>query len=207
MTSIRRAALYALSFLALPMVPLLAQQQGPLKIAYINSREILDKAPGRAAAEAALNKEMEGYQGQMRLMSDSLQALIADYQKSEGTLNAQQKEQRQKTIRDKQEQYQQRAQQLEQQAQQRQMAYVQPLMDQIRQILDAIRQEEGYAFILDAGSEANVIVAADRTLDLTSKVIARLKPVTAAAPGTARPDTSRGAAGARPAPAGVTRKP
>jgi hypothetical protein len=34
-------------------------------------------------------------------------------------------------------------------------------MDQIRKVLDDIRQEDGYAFILDAGSEAGVIVAAD----------------------------------------------
>ncbi len=60
--------------------------------------------------------------------------------------------------------------------QQRQMELVKPIMDQIRKVLDDIRQEDGYAFILDAGSEAGVIVAADRNLDITEKVIARLKP-------------------------------
>jgi len=46
-----------------------------------------------------------------------------------------------------------------------------------------------------------VIVAADRNLDITEKVIARLKPVTASA---AKPDSGK-PAGPRPAPAGVTR--
>jgi outer membrane protein len=85
------------------------------------------------------------------------------------------------------------------------MELVKPIMDQIRKVLDDIRQEEGYAFILDAGSEAGVIVAADRNLDITEKVIARLKPVTAsAAPSAAKPDSAK-ALGPRPAPAGVTR--
>jgi outer membrane protein len=84
-------------------------------------------------------------------------------------------------------------------------------MDQIRKVLDEIRQEEGYAFILDAGSEAGVIVAADRNLDITEKVISRLKPVpvTAASPATrppaTRPDSARTPLGPRATPAGVTR--
>jgi len=82
------------------------------------------------------------------------------------------------------------------------MELVKPIMDQIRKVLDEIRQEDGYAFILDAGSEAGVIVAADRNLDITEKVIARLKPVTASA---AKPDSAKSPAGPRPAPAGVTR--
>jgi outer membrane protein len=213
---VRRAALIALTLAAVPGTALVAQGGQPAarpnagKIVYVNSRQIIEQAPGRAAAEQAFNKEMEGIQAQVRRMGDSLQTMIADYQKVQATLSAAQREQREKTIRERQDQYQQRAQQLEQQAQQRQMAYIQPLMDQIRNILDDIRQEEGYAFILDAGSEANVIVAADRNLDITPRVISRLKPLTANAPaaGGARPDSARATpTGARPSPAGVTRRP
>jgi outer membrane protein len=85
---------------------------------------------------------------------------------------------------------------------------VKPIMDQIRKVLDDIRQEDGYAFILDAGSDAGVIVAADRNLDITEKVITRLKPVpiTAASPGAPKNDSgAKAPAGPRPAPAGVTR--
>jgi len=78
-------------------------------------------------------------------------------------------------------------------------------MEEARKVLDDIRQEDGYAFILDAGSEAGVIVAADRNLDITEKVIARLKPVTASASSSAKSDSAKAPAGPRPAPAGVTR--
>ena len=125
----------------------------------------------------------------------------------QSTLAANIREQRESAIRKKQEDYQNRAGSLDQQMQARQVELVKPIMDQIRKVLDDIRQEDGYAFILDAGSEAGVIVAADRNLDITEKVISRLKPVplTAAGSGAAKSDSAKAPAGPRPNPAGVTR--
>jgi outer membrane protein len=201
----RRATRLALVLSAVSAVPAFAQgapTSAPPKIAYIDSKVVLSRAPGRQQAEDTFNKEMEVSRAQVQKMGDSLQTMIADYQKSQATLAANVREQREAAIRKKQEDYQSRAGALDQQMQQRQMELVKPIMDQIRKVLDDIRQEDGYAFILDAGSEAGVIVAADRNLDITEKVIARLKPVTASA---AKPDSSKTPAGPRPAPAGVTR--
>jgi len=198
----RRATRLALVLSAVSAVPAFAQAaptSAPPKIAYIDSKVVLARAPGRQQAEDTFNKEMEASRTQVQKMGDSLQTMIADYQKSQATLA---REQREAAIRKKQEDYQSRAGALDQQMQQRQMELVKPIMDQIRKVLDEIRQEDGYAFILDAGSEAGVIVAADRNLDITEKVIARLKPVTASA---AKPDSAKSPAGPRPAPAGVTR--
>ena len=211
MTLTRRAAKLALVISTASAAPVLAQgaQGAPStpKIAYIDSKVVLSRAPGRQQAEDTFNKEMEASRTQVQKMGDSLQTMIADYQKTQATLAANIREQREAAIRKKQEDYQSRAGQLDQQMQQRQMELVKPIMDQIRKVLDDIRQEDGYAFILDAGSEAGVIVAADRNLDITEKVIARLKPVTAAASSSAgKPDSSgKAPLGPRPAPAGVTR--
>ena len=197
----RRATNLALVLTAASAAPVMAQQ----KIAYVDSKVILSRAPGRQAAEDAFNKEMEASRSQVQKMGDSLQTLITDYQKVQATLAANVREQRESAIRKKQEDYQKRAGELDNQMQQRQFELVKPIMDQIRKVLDDIRAEEGYAFILDAGSDAGVIVAADRNLDITEKVISRLKPVTAAAPGAAKPDSAKAPAGPRSTPAGVTR--
>lgn len=208
----RRATNLALVITAASAVPAVepALAQGPQKIAYIDSKVVLARAPGRQAAEDTFNKEMETSRTQVQRMGDSLQTMIADYQKVQSTLAANVREQREAAIRKKQEDYQTRVGQLDQQMQQRQVELVKPIMDQIRKVLDEIRQEEGYAFILDAGSEAGVIVAADRNLDITEKVISRLKPVpvTAANPANrpaTRPDSARAPLGPRSTPAGVTR--
>ena len=208
----RRATNLALVITAASAVPAAEPvfAQGPQKIAYIDSKVVLARAPGRQAAEDTFNKEMEASRTQVQRMGDSLQTMIADYQKVQATLAANIREQRESAIRKKQEDYQTRAGQLDQQMQQRQFELVKPIMDQIRKVLDEIRQEDGYAFILDAGSESGVVVAADRNLDITEKVISRLKPVAAAAPGSrppaARPDSAgRTPLGPRSTPAGVTR--
>ena len=205
----RRATTLALVLSGASAVPALAQSapgaQSTPKIAYIDSKVVLSRAPGRQQAEDTFNKEMEASRAQVQKMGDTLQTMIADYQKVQATLAANIREQREAAIRKKQEDYQSRAGALDQQMQQRQMELVKPIMDQIRKVLDDIRQEDGYAFILDAGSEAGVIVAADRNLDITEKVISRLKPVTASASPSAKPDSAKTPAGPRPAPAGVTR--
>jgi outer membrane protein len=201
----RRATKLALVLTAAAAAPAFAQgaPQAP-KIAYVDSKVILSRAPGRQAAEDTFNKEMEASRTQMQKMNDSLQTMIADYQKVQSTLAANVREQREAAIRKKQEDYQTRAGSLDQKMQQRQVELVKPIMDQIRKVLDDIRQEDGYAFILDAGSEAGVIVAADRNLDITEKVISRLKPVPVTA-STAKPDSSKAPVGPRSTPAAVTR--
>lgn len=172
------------------------------KFAFIDSRVIVDRAPGRAAAEAQLQRETTSLQGRVKLWQDSLQGMMADYRKTEATMTAAQKEARQKTISDKQADYARRADELDQQMQQRQAELSAPIMAQIRETLEAIRAEDNYTFIFDVAA-GGVIVAADKNLDLTEKVIGRLKPV----PVSARADTSKAPLGARAQPAGVTKKP
>lgn len=199
----RRATKLALVITAAAAAPAFAQATP--KIAYINSKTVLQRAPGRQAAEDTFNREMEASRAQVQRMGDSLKTMIDDYQKAQATLAANVREQREAAIRKKQEDYQKRAGALDEQMQQRQVELVQPIMDQIRKVLDEIREEDGYAFILDAGSDAGVIVAADKNLDITEKVISRLKPVASTATNTPKPDSAKAPAGPRPSPAGVTR--
>ena len=71
------------------------------KIAYINSQIILQQAPGRAEAEAQFEKEMATYRQQVQRMGDSLNTMIAAYNKEEVSLSPAAKESRQKAIREK----------------------------------------------------------------------------------------------------------
>lgn len=161
--------------LTLSMAGLLAAQAGGPKIVYVNSQKIIAQAPGRADAEAQFQKEMDQYKAQVQKMGDSLQTMVADYQKAEPTLSQSVKATRTKDLRDRQQAYQQHVQQLEQTAQQREAELVRPIMEQINKIIEQVRTENGYAFILDAGSQAGVVVAADSSLDITDQVIKRLQ--------------------------------
>jgi outer membrane protein len=172
------------------------------KFAFIDSRVVIEKAPGRAAAESTFQREYDAARQQIEKMQDTLQAMVAAYQKAQSTMSAVQKELKEKEIRDKQNLFETRANLLDQQMQKRQNELVQPIMAQVRQVLDSVRGEEGYTFIFDVGTQVGVIVAADKGLDITEKVIARLKPV---GPMTPKSDSAK--AGLKPTPSGVTKPP
>jgi outer membrane protein len=184
-----------------------------VKLGYLNSQLILQQAPGRAEAEAQFEREMASYQATVKRMGDSLNALVADYNKQELTLSPAAKETRQKAIRDREEAYQKRTQDIEQQARARQDELVQPILQQINQAIQQVRAEGGYTFIFDVGNASGIVVAADTALDITDVVMAKLKAMGPAKPATAsgrtQPGTTpanRPAAGpALGAPAGVSR--
>lgn len=199
MRSIIRAASLALvvSVLAADSI---AAQAAP-KLGYIRSQALLAEAPGRAAAEAAFEREMGGYRQAVQRMGDSLNTMITAYNQEEISLSPTAKEARQKSIREREDQYQQRVRQLEQQIEGRRVTLMQPIMDLVTKVIEDVRREEGYAMIFNVGPEGGALVAADTTLDVTAKVLTRLKASAPPATPAARPATPA----PTPARSGVTR--
>ena len=168
-----------------------------VKIGYINSAQLLQEAPGRAEAEAQFDREVGAYRTQLQRMNDSLNTLMAAFDRDAAKLDTTTRAARGKVIRDRETEYQARARGLDSTMQARQAQLVKPIMERVQTVIEAIRQEDGYSMILDVGAQASVVVAADKRLDLTDRVLARLKSQ-------GLPPTTP-ASGAVPQPAGVTR--
>jgi len=191
----RRAIPLALACVTLLSAGAAAQGQ---KIGYIRSSAILDQAPGRAEAEAQFDKETSGYRDQIKRMSDSLDAMVAAFQKSQASMTATARDAKQKELQAKNTEFQRRSADLQQKAQQRQGELVQPILDRVKGAIEDVRVEGGYSFILNA-DEGSSIVAMDKNLDLTDRVLAKLR----AGGGTAaKPATTPAPAGT---PSGVVR--
>jgi outer membrane protein len=183
-----------------------------IKVAYLNSAQVLEGAPGRAEALAQFEKETLPMRTQMQRMSDSLQSIIGEYQKAAPQMTAAQRAQKEASLGAKQQEFQQRAQEMQQAAQARQEELMAPIMEQVNKVIQDVRAEDGYAFIFDAGAQVPFIVSADKNLDITSRIIDRLKSLGAPklpAPATVAPATAGAvkppATGPVAAPAGVTR--
>jgi outer membrane protein len=205
-----RAAVGALAFSSVTASIAAAQAaqrapSAPQRIGYVNSQKIIAQAPGRAEAESQFKREMDAYKLEVKSLGDSLNTMVAEYNKAESTLSPAAKEGKQKEIRGKESAYQARVRQLEQKAQQREAELVRPIMEQINKTIEQVRAEEGYAMILDAGSSAGVVVAADSSLDLTDKVIARLKTASPVASTQTKPAAEKAGGAPTPKPTGVTR--
>jgi outer membrane protein len=150
--------------------PAAAQAQ---KIAYLNSQAIIAETPGAVEAQTQIQQEGQRLQQRIQVFRDSMDALIADYQRQSVLLSPDEKKRREDALGAKQQAFAQRAQILEQEAQTRQQEIMQPIMRRVEEVIEAVRTEGGYAIIFD--TEAGAIVSADTTLDLTSSIIARLK--------------------------------
>ena len=146
MTFFARRRSRSLSWRAVSRLP--ARRAGAPKFAFVDSQAILlDAAPGRAGGRGAVQQGDGGLRAtQVKQMSDSLNAMIADYQKAQATLAARAQEtQRRRRFRRSRRSISAARSELEQQMQQRQSELVQPIMEQIRKVLEDIRAEDGYA--------------------------------------------------------------
>ena len=172
-----------------------AQSAPPVKIGYINSALLLQQAPGRAEAEAQFDKEVGVYRQQIQRMDDSLKTMMAAFDRDAPKLDSTTREARRNTIGQREIEYQGRARGLDSTMQVRQAQLVKPIMERVQSVIESIRNEDGYSMILDVGAQSSIVVAADKRLDLTDKVLARLKAQ----------GIPPAVSGATPQPAGVTR--
>ncbi|HSJ10844.1 MAG TPA: OmpH family outer membrane protein [Longimicrobiales bacterium] len=157
----------------------LAAQTAPTKIGFINTQRVISEAPGAAEAQQTLTTEMQALEAQVTAMQDSMTAMQQDYQQRSLVMSADAKARREQEILTKRNEFGARAQTIQQQAQRRQQEIMEPLMQKVEAAIDQVRQAEGYAIVFDAASDA--IVSADASLDLTQKVIDRLKAAAPAA--------------------------
>jgi outer membrane protein len=167
--------LFVVAGLIAVSAPLSAQQ----RIGYIDTRRIIQEAPGAQEARATMEREMQGWQGQMQAMDDSLRNMMTEFQQRQAVMAADARQRREQEIMQHQQRFEQRAQELQQQAGRRQQELMQPIMQRVEAVISEVRQAEGFAIVFDVASEA--IVSADPALDLTARVIDRLRAASPAA--------------------------
>lgn len=194
-------SMFRATVIALVLSSIAGVAQAQIKIAFVNSQALMEAAPGRPAAESLLTKEGEGYRAQLTKLQDSVNALLTKYQKDEPTLTAATKDSRQKAIQALETDLQAKQLQFQQAFAQRQSEVMAPITDVVKKVLDDIRNENGYAMILDNAPGASNIVSADKNLDITDKVVSRLRATAAPVRATTTPQKP----GAATSPAGVTR--
>jgi outer membrane protein len=177
----RRTPFAALA-LALALAAGTAEAQ-TLKIGYINSQQILEKAPGAKEAQDAFDRDMRGFPTEAQQIQDALTRMQQQLTQQELTLSPEAKRNRQQQIQQKAQEAQSRMAEMDQIAARRRSELVQPVMDKITAVIEKMREEGSYALILDVA--AGSIIAADPALDLTAEVLRRLE-TPATPPGGAR---------------------
>lgn len=198
-------------FAALALVIAAAPLQSQARIGYVDSRKILQEMPGRQQVEAKLKADLDVLAAREKRMVDSLNVMMGSFERDSATLTATDRTARFATLQKYDAQYRDTLQALQAEAQQIQGEAMQPLFDMIKIALDDVRASDGLAMIFDIGAQSNPIVAMDRNLDISDKVIARLRTMPSQRPvATPTRPAPAPAPAARPngpvtAPAGVRR--
>jgi outer membrane protein len=168
----------------------------PAKIGYVKTEALMAAAPGRDAAQATYDKEIAVFTLQQKKWSDSLQRLVDDYKKAAPKLTDPQKQAQELKISTIQSELDAKNQDGQQKMQARMNELLAPLMEVVKKAIEDIRVEDGFAIIF-SGDANSPIVSADKNLDLTDRVVGRLKTIAAKAP----------AAPSSMAPSAVVKKP
>jgi outer membrane protein len=157
-------------------VALRAQAQGTLKIAFVHSQQILEKTPGYATAESLLTKEGQGVRDTLQRMQVQWDSAMQAFDKTSSVLTQAAKQTKQRDLQAMQQRLQQRQGELQTRFQQREQELLQPIQARVIGVVQGIRAEMNYALVFDMdGQSSNVFLAVDPSLDVTAKVIERLK--------------------------------
>src|SRR5215218_4940979 len=155
--------------------PLVAQQAGSAKIAYVNTQAILKQTPGYTKAESTFTKELEGYRVEVQKLQATLDSTASDFDQQSVMLSPTQRAAKRKDLQGQQEQLEKRTQELQTRAATRERELLDPIQSKVNSVIEGMRASGNYAIIFDVSTPNNGIVTADKSLDLTQKVIQQLK--------------------------------
>src|SRR5713101_1004348 len=136
----QRLMLVALAVVAVPTLAFAQGPQpqgpsagpaGPLKIAYINSREILQRTPGYAHAESTYTKEVEGFRGEVQKLQQQLDSAVQAFDQQSIALSPAAKQAKQRDLQSLQQKLEQRSSELQDRAQQRERELLQPIQARV----------------------------------------------------------------------------
>jgi outer membrane protein len=189
--AVRRAAVVLVAGLAL--LPAAARAQQTQKIGFVDSNKIIEATPGIAEAKAAYEKQAEQWKADLVAKQKELTDLQDEYKKQAAILSPDKKTEKEQLILEKQKAAQDYFQakfgpQGEASAKEKEL--LKPIYDRINKAIEEVRADESYALIFDV--QAGALAAGDPSLDLTDKVVAKLKSQAATASATAPAPAAQG---------------
>lgn len=164
-----------LAVLTVALAPAVATAQGGQKLAFINARAVLLTVPGYAQAESTYNKELAGFRAEVDQLQSSLDSAAAEFEQKSVMLSATAKTAKRKDLEAQRDRLERRANELRDKATQREQDLLAPLHKRVNDAIESVRADGGYSLIFDVSANEGLIVAVDKSLEVTQKVIDKIK--------------------------------
>ena len=162
--------------LTIGAAPATAQQAAASKgVAFVHMRRILAATPGYAQAETTFVREMAGYRSEYQKLQSSLDSAATQFEQQSTLLSPTARSARRRELETQQQSLEQRGQELQQRAATRERELLDPIQTRVVGVIERLRASGGYSIVFDVSSQGNPIITADKSLDLSDRVIAELK--------------------------------
>ncbi len=167
-------SLIGLTAVVLIATPTALAAQVGVKIAFVDSRLILQQTPGYTAADSQFTRELGSWRAEVQRLQASLDSAARSFEQSSVILSPSARDAKRQDLIQQQATLETRAADLETRAATRQRELLDPIEQRVNLAIEQVRALGNYAMIFDVGSPGSGIVAADRSLDLTQVVIDEL---------------------------------
>lgn len=165
--------LFKVMFLAVALFVMSGMANAQVKIAHVNTAEILDAMPDKATAEKAMEKYYGELQSQLETMAKEYQSKMQDYEANVATMSNLVKQSKEKEIIDLQTRIQQFQANAEAEFENKRAELLKPILDKIQNAINTVGKEKGYTYMIDLATGAAVYVGTD-AVDATKDVKAKL---------------------------------
>lgn len=144
-----------------------------VKIAHVNTNEVMNAMPDRAKAEKNLENYYNELQEQLKVMYNEYTGKLQDYQANAETMSNLVKQSKEKELVDLESRITAFQSNAENEFENKRAELLQPLLEKIQNAINAVGKEKGYTYILDVATGTTVYIGSD-AVDVTKDVKAKL---------------------------------
>lgn len=152
-----------------------AQATGGARVAFVNARAILQTMPGYTQAESTFVRELESGRSELARLQAGFDSAVAEYEQQQAMLTPTNRQTRRRELENRNQQLLQRNEEFQTRMARRERELLEPMQERLTAVIEGMRAEGNYAMIIDLGAQNTGIVTYDRALDITQRVVERLR--------------------------------
>ncbi len=147
------------------------------KIGYIDSQTILTQLPEAIKAQGDVQSAIDNVKGKIDSLGQAYQQTLQDYQKQSAMMTDAKKREAQQKIMGMEKDYNDLRAKLDANGEVAQLnqKLMKPIIDKIKKVVEEVSKQEGIQLVLEKSDQLQTIWYAEPSMDLTYKVLDKLK--------------------------------
>jgi len=160
------------TFVALFLLGFNANAQTKIKLAHVNSTELMKIMPGVDTAQKAIQDYAKELEDVLKTMYAEFEKKAADFERERGTMSQIMQQQKMKELQDLQNRIKEFEEDAQTKLQEKQEELLKPIVDRAKKAIEEVAKENGYNYVFDSGM--GVLLYSDDSDDILNLVKKKL---------------------------------